>query len=194
MRNQLQTYFLSDDESALSQSLRNSSQTLFFVDHDKAVSENVELHVDLTECQSGFAYIWDAETNDTTIAQANWSELVRLKSGDAAMAQFLRSRLTTDELVNGETVNLLLSGRIAMMGTGTEKQEALKTRLCKAVGNNATAEIFPVTPTTRERLGPKQLGARVGFHAVQWCEDPRNILRHAGTKLLYGLPSAHKAK
>lgn len=194
MRNQIQTYFLSDDEAALSQSLRNCSQTFFFVDHDKAGSENFELHVDLTECQSGFAYIWDAGTNDSTIARANWSELVRLKSGDAAMAQFLRSRLTTDELVNGDRVNLLLSGCIAMMGTGTEKQVALKTRVYKAVANIATAEVFSVSPTTRERFGPKQLGSRVGFHAVQWCEHPMNILRHAGTKLLYGLPSAQKAK
>ncbi len=194
MRNQLQTYFLPDDEAALSQCLRNCSQTFFFVDHERAGSENVELHVDLTECQSGFAYIWDAETNDSTIAQENWSKLVRLKSGDAAMAQFLRSRLTTDELVNGRTVNLLLSGRIAMMGADSERQVALKTRVYRAVSNIATAEVFPVSPTTRERLGPKQLGSRIGFHAVQWCEDPMNILRHMGSQTLYGLPSAHKAK
>ena len=194
MRNQLQTYFLANDESKLSKVLRQLSQSIFFVDHDEARSANVKLHSDLNACGSGFAYIWDAETNDATIAMAKWNELVRIKTGGGALVQFLRSRIVTEELVNGTNVNLLLSGRVAMMGSGTEKQKNLKSRVYKAVSGIATSEIFPVSPTTREMLGPKQQGSRVGFHAVQWCEDPTHLLRHAATKLLYGLPVAEKAK
>jgi hypothetical protein len=194
MRNQLETYFLPADESALSHGLRNLSQTIFFVDHDEAGSENFEVHSDLNACASGFAYIWDAETEDVTVALAKWNELVRLKSGDGVLMQFLRSRVIPEELVTGDTVSLLLSGRVAMMGVGTKKQKDLKTRVYKVLSSIATAEVFPVSPTTREFLGPKQMGSRVGFYAIEWCNDSTHLLRHSGNTLLFGLPSALKAK
>jgi len=189
MRNQLQTYFLPDDESALSAELRNLSPTIFFVDRGEAESSSVGIHTDLSACGSGFAYIWDAETTDAATAQTRWQELVRIKSGDDALAQFLRSRIAADELVNGETVDLLLSGRVAVMGRGTEKQKDLKTRVYGAVSKISTADVFPVSPTTRELLGPKVLGSRVGRHAAAWCKDPSHLLRPAGTNLPYSLPA-----
>jgi hypothetical protein len=194
MRNQLETYFLPDDESALSHGLRDLSPTVFFVDHDEAKSDNSKVYSNLNVCASGFAYIWDAETDNTTIALEKWNELVRRKSGGGVLMQFLRSRIKTAELVTGETVTILLSGSVAMMGIGTEKQKNFKTRVYRILSSIASADIFPVSPTTREILGPKQLGARVGLHAVEWCNDSTHLLRHAGNTLLFGLPSAVKAK
>ena len=194
MRNQLVTYFLPDDESALSHGLRSLSPTIFFVDHDEARAGNATLYSSLIACGSGFAYIWDAETNDVTAAMAKWIELVRLKNGDGALVQFLRSRFTAEERVNGEAVDLLLSGRVAMMGSGTEKQKGLKKLVYKAVSRISTADVFPVSPTNRERLGAKQLGSRVGYCAVEWCNDPSHLLRNVSTKVLYGLPAAQKTK
>lgn len=189
MRNQLQTYFLPDDEAALSSSLRDLSPSIFFIDHDDAESPSVELHSDLTACTSGFAYIWDAETDDPALAYSKWNDLVRVKSGDSAMMQFLRSRLTSERIANGDAVGLLSSGRVGMMGRGSAKQRDLKSRVYKVVSKIATAEIFTASTTTREIIGPKQLGSRVGFHAVQWCKNQSHLLRHAGNKRLYGLPS-----
>ncbi len=110
------------------------------------------------------------------------------------MMQYLRSRIKTEELVTGEEVSLLLSGRVAMMGNGTEKQKDLKVRVYKIVSSIAIAELYPVSPTTRETLGPKQVDSRVGLHAVEWCNDSRHLLRNAGNTLLYGLPSKKKSK
>jgi hypothetical protein len=194
MRNQLQTYFLPDDESALSHGLRSLSPSIFFIDHDEARKEKVKVHKDLNACTSGYAYIWDAETDDDTDALAKWNEIVRLKRGGGVMMQFLRSRIKTEELVTGDKVSLLLSGSVAMMGIGTEKQKDLKVCVYLIVSRIATAELYPVSPTTREPLGPKQLGSRVGFHAVEWCNDSTHLLRDTGNKLLYGLPNTRNAK
>lgn len=189
MRNQLETYFLPDDESDLSRALRNHSPAIFFIDHDEARLGNPKVHTDLNACASGFAYIWDAETEDVSIALTKWDELVRLKCGGGEMMQFLRSQIRTDELVTGETVSLLLSGRIAMMGVGTEKQKDLKNLVYTILSSVTTADVLSVSPTTRKPLGPRQVGARIGRHAVEWCNDGRHLLRHAGNKLLYGLPA-----
>lgn len=194
MRNQLQTYFLPDDESALSDKLRQLSRSVFFVDHDAARSAEVELHLSINACRSGFAYIWDAETVDTAIAMQRWNEIVLLNRNNGSLVQFLRSRVSTEELVDGKSVELLLSGRVAMMGESTERQKNLKSLVYKAISSIATAEVFSVSPATREVVGPKQLGARVGFHAAQWCSDPLHLLRHAGTRIGYGLPALCKAK
>lgn len=193
MRNQLQTYLLPGDESALSFGLRNLSPTIFFIDHDEARAESVKVHTDLNACGSGFAYIWDAETEDASVALAQWNELARLKSGGALM-QFLSSRMKLEELVNGEAVSVLLSGRVALMGSGNDGQKDLKARVNKVLKSISTADVFPVSPTTREHLGARQVGSRVGLHAVEWCDDSKNLLRHAGNNLLYGLPSDKKAK
>lgn len=194
MRNQLQTYLLPDDESALSLALRKVSPTLVFIDHDEAAAGNAKVHSDLNACASGYAYIWDAETEDSIIALAKWNELVRRKSGRGALVQFLRSRIRTDELVTGETVTLLLSGRVAMMGSGIEEQKSLKTLVYKTLSSLATADVFPVSPTTREPIGLKQAGSRVGFHAVAWCKDSSHLLRHSANSLLYGLPMVQRGK
>lgn len=194
MRNQLQTYFLPDDESALSHSLRNLSPTIFFVDHDEAESDDVGIYSDLNACASGFAYIWDSETDDATVAVQKWKELVRQKSGGGVLMQFLRSRIEMEELPTGGRVTTMLSGRVAMMGIGTEQQKNLKTRVYRVLSNIATAEVFPVSPTTREPLGPKQIGSRVGLNAVDWCNDQSHLLRHVRNPILYGLPTVQKAK
>ncbi len=188
MRNQLQTYYLPEDEKALSVKLRQLASSIFFIDHDEAESSDVRVHSELGARKSRFAYIFDAETSDSAIATARWKELVRTKTGDNALAQFLPSRLTTERLDDGKNVELLLSGRVAIMGSGTPKQQAFKKIVYKAVSQMSTPEIFPVSPTTREFLGPKQLGSRVGYHALEWCKDDSHLLRHVATRLLYGLP------
>ncbi|MFK7821029.1 MAG: hypothetical protein AB8G99_20100 [Planctomycetaceae bacterium] len=177
MRNQLQTCLLPDDESALSLGLRSRFETIFFVDHREAQLENVTLYSDLNACHSGFAYIWDAETTDISGAVEKWNGLVREKSGDGAIVQFLRSRMATEQLVDGQMVSLLLSGRVAMMGTGTSEQKALKSNVYEVLSGIATAQIYPVSPTTRKLIGQKRPGSRVGVHAVKWSEEPSHLLR-----------------
>jgi hypothetical protein len=188
MRNQLATYLLPEDELRLSKVLREVAPSIFFIDGDDAGSRHVNLHTDLNECESGFAYIWDSGDSDSDVAVERWKQQIATKTEEIALCQFLRSRMTGEELVNGAKVDLLLSGRVAMMGRGSDQQQHLKAIVYKAVSRISTPDIFPVSPTTREILGPKQLGARGGHHAIEWCNDTCHLLRHVGTKLLYALP------
>ncbi len=183
MRNQLQTYLLPADESALSQRLRADSPTIFLVDHDEAPANNVVVYNELNACVSGFAYIWEVETDDASRALSTWNEGVRRKSGAGPLMQFLRSRIKTVELVTGEAVSLLISGRVAMMERGTVEEKDMRNRVYEVLSSIATPNVYPVDPTTREPIGLKQAGSRVGFHAAHWCSDSKHLLRHVGNPL-----------
>jgi hypothetical protein len=191
MRNQLQTFFVDADEDALARRLRSTNPRLFFVDHHEAAAPDARVRTELLSCRSGFAYIWNAATEDVELASESWRTRVAQKSGDA-FVQFLRSRWATEELVDGTIAHLLLSGRVAACyaGNGTEEQKNLKKLVYAAVNRISSADVLQVAPTTRKALGGKHPGFRVGKHAIDWSRTPPNILRHADTKTFYCLPAA----
>lgn len=140
MRNQLQTFLLREDEWALSRELRSVLPTLFFVDQDEALLEVPALHTDLSEIESRFIYIWYAPSTDIDDAWEAWRRLVAEKFGRAALVQYLPSRMIVDELVNGASANVLLSGSVAAMfrGTGTDEQRHLKKRVYQALSDGGS--------------------------------------------------------
>jgi hypothetical protein len=190
MRNQLQTFLLREDESALSRELRSVLPAAFFVDQGEALLEVPTLHTDLSEIESRFIYIWSAPSSDIDHARKAWRRLVAEKSGGAALVQYLPSRMVVEELVNGASANVLLSGSVAGMfrGTGTDDQRHLKKRTYQALSHVATSHLVHVSPTTREPLGSKLPGFRVGKHAAEWCRQSTNLLRAKANALLYALP------
>jgi hypothetical protein len=191
MRNQLETWLLPDDEEALSLSIRSHLPTVFFIDHDDAGTPDVVARIRLQDCGSGVAYIWDAGTDQPERATESWQHVVHQKSV-GAVVQFLRSRLAAEELVNGASAILLLSGRVAtcFTGKGTQEQITLKNIAYGALDSVSTSEVVPVSPTTRDVLGRKCPGVRVGRYATEWCQQSGHLLRHVATKQLYCLPSA----
>lgn len=191
MRTQIETFLVEADEDEFSRLLRLNHPTLFFIDYDLAQRPDVSLQTDLRRCPSGFAYVWDAATECPIEGSERWKSSVANKSVDT-VGQFLRSRLITEDLVDGGAAHVLLSGRVApcLTGKGTLEQNALNRILYKSLKQLTSSNVVRVSPTSRVRLEDNCPEFRIGPNAIDWCRHSSHVLRHVGTKTAYYLPAS----
>jgi hypothetical protein len=188
VKNQLQTFLTANDEDTFSQRLRDLSPTVAFVDYDQASLAEPTTCTSLLQCPSGLAWIWASGTESADDRTELWITGVASKS-IGPLVQFQRSRLETETLVDGSAANLLLSGRVAI-APRNDAETQHKKHVYEALNRLATSSVYPVSPTTRERIGEKCPGFRVGRDAEAWSAVESHLLRHAATKTLYCLPQS----
>ena len=188
MKNQLTTFLVSRDEDSLSHYLRELCPSVAFVDYEQVALPEPVICESLIQCPSGLAWIWASGTNSTAERTELWTTGVANQQM-GPMVQFHRSRQVSETLVNGTTVDLLLSGRVAITPQN-DAQKRLKKNVNDALSRLATSSVYPVSPTTREQIGTKCPGIRVGHDTETWCTLESRLLRHSGMKTLYCLPQS----